>query len=68
MNKYRWQLFDEADNQIAGIPEERFDAREDAEQWLANSWQDLLDQEVRSVSLVDEHDEELIPRMSLLPE
>jgi hypothetical protein len=63
--EFRWRCQDADGREVSGAAE-GFDDQSDAEEWLGLHWQELLDQEVHSVTLL--HGEaEVYGPMSLHP-
>ncbi|HEY4006480.1 MAG TPA: hypothetical protein VGM60_15030 [Pseudonocardia sp.] len=49
---YRWRYLNETGNETAG-PDETFADQPEAEEWLTDTWPELLDQGIDSVTLLD---------------
>ncbi len=60
---YVWRYLGAADEERG--TSERFDAREEAERWLAERWSDLAADDVAAVALIDEESGETLYRMRL---
>ena len=62
---WRWKLYDEAGNEVTtSLGNQEFPTRADAESWVGETWQDLADEGVASVTLF-EADREVYGPMSL---
>lgn len=61
---YRWRYEDAAGNERTG-PQETFDDQQEAELWLTDSWEELLDDGVEQVTLLDEDDAPVYGPMGL---
>lgn len=56
MSQWRWISADAGGDPVAGVPSPVFPTRVDAETWLGESWQELADAGVATVSLhCDDH-------------
>lgn len=53
---YRWRYEDESGGDVAG-PDSTFEDQQDAEDWLGERWQELLESGVHQVTLLDGDDE-----------
>lgn len=63
MADWNWVLFDENEGELR--MSERFESKEEAEQWLAANWTQLADEGAASVSLRENGEETYL--MSLAP-
>ena len=60
---YRWRYLDDSGNETPG-PELTFDGQAEAEAWFTDTWPELLDSGITSVTLLD-GDAEIYGPMSL---
>ncbi len=63
---FGWTYTDGQGNELGRSP--HFGDREDAESWLGQTWQGLLDLGIEEVSLFDHRKGERLYRMGLQPE
>ncbi|HJP66865.1 MAG TPA: hypothetical protein VKA30_11260 [Actinomycetota bacterium] len=60
----RWRYRNDADTEVGWSQD--FEDQGGAEQWLGDSWRDLLDEGITTVELMD--GDELVYRMGLTPD
>ncbi len=61
-----WRYLDSEGRNVG--TSDRFATRDQADDWLRHSWEDLLDQAIAQVELFDEAKNEALYRMPLTPD
>ncbi len=63
---FLWKYLDAEGSDVGSSPP--FPSRDEADDWLRQSWEDLLDQAISQVELFDDAANETLYRMPLTPD